>query len=51
MKKTDDCKNTESENELAKSLNNPNPKKYNIAIVKTKLIKLLNEDILPLSIL
>ena len=51
MKKIDDCKIIESENELAKSLNNPKPKKYNITSVKTKLIKLLSEESFPLSIL
>jgi len=51
MKKADDCRITESENELAKSLNNPNPKKYNIARVKTKLNELLTEESFPLEIL
>ena len=51
MKKIDDCKITESENELAKSLNNPNPKKNNINSVNTKLIELLTEESFPLSIL
>ena len=51
MKKIDDFKITESENELAKSLNNPNPKKNNINSVNTKLIELLTEESFPLSIL
>ena len=50
-KKNDDCTITDSENETEKSLNNPKPKKYNIASVNTKLIKLINEESLPLSIL
>ena len=51
MKKNDDCSITESENEAAKSLKNPNPKKYNIAMVKTKLTELLTEESFPLEIL
>ena len=51
MKKSDDCIITESENRVAKSLNNPNPKKYHIAIVKTKLTELLTEESFPLEIL
>ena len=42
---------TESENEVAKSLKNPNPKKYNIAMVNTKLTELLTEESFPLEIL
>lgn len=51
MKKNDDCSITESENEVAKSLKNPNPKKYNIEMVKTKLTELLTEESFPLEIL
>ena len=50
-KKNDDCSITESENEVAKSLKNPNPKKYNIEMVKTKLTELLTEESFPLEIL
>ena len=51
MKKNDDCSMTESENEVAKSLNNPKPKKYNIAMVKIKLTELLADESFPLEIL
>ena len=51
MKKNDDCSITEYENEVAKSLKNPNPKKYNIEMVKTKLTELLTEESFPLEIL
>ena len=37
--------------ELAKSLKNPNPKKYNIEMVKTKLTELLTVESFPLEIL
>ena len=50
-KKIDDCTIIDSENEIERSLNSPKPKKYNIVTVNTKLIKLLNEESLPLSIL
>ena len=51
MKKNDDCSITESENEVAKSLKNPNPKKYSIEMVKTKLTELLTEESFPFEIL
>ena len=50
MKKNDDCSITESENEVAKSLKNPNPKKTpkisGIVFLKPKFTALVERMIL-----